>query len=364
MSKILAIDDNPIITDFVKDILGNEHEVITCDNGKSGLEAALKILPDLIVIDVMMPVMDGITAVAKLKAEPTTKGIPIIMLTALGKDEDIVRGLDAGADDYMEKPFSTKVFSARVNTHLRSKALYDELEDAYSRLKELDTLKNNFIAMASHELRTPLNIVTGYVEILLDNSIEELNPRSRQILEVMLSTSEGMTKTIKDMLSLSIIEAGQLPLEAEKLDLSNLLAQSVESLNIMARKKDVSIEFTPNEKPLIGIFDQIKINQVISNLIGNAIKFSPKESTITVTAKKIDEDLTVSIADSGNGISEQELDRIFDEFYKGENSESGTGLGLAICKKLIALHDGRLWAESKKGSGTTFYFSFPITGKV
>ena len=360
MALILAVDDNPVITEFVEDILCPEHEVRTAANGEEALGSVAEHRPDLVIIDVMMPVMDGIEAVRRLKADPDTRHIPVIMLTALGKDEDIVRGLDAGADDYMEKPFSTKIFNARVKSHLRSKAYYDEL-------KKVDELKSGFIAMASHELRTPLNIIGGYVEILLDGGGGKLDEKATDMLDQVLKSTMNLGATVKDMLDISAIDSGRTPFTPETRDVVPLIDNAIDLLNLQAKQKKVTVKTNAASKKIEATVDAVKFERIMTNLLSNAIKFTPEGGIVEVKASSAKDALTIKVSDTGPGIASGEIDRVFEEFYhRDAGSQEGTGLGLSICKKFVELHHGTIHAESNLGGagGTTLSFTIPAKTKA
>ena len=360
MALILVVDDNPVITEFVVDILSPEHEVRTAVNGEEALSSVAEDRPDLIIIDVMMPVMDGIEAVRRLKADPDTRHIPVIMLTALGKDEDIVRGLDAGADDYVEKPFSTKIFNARVKSHLRSKAYYDEL-------KKVDELKSGFIAMASHELRTPLNIIGGYVEILLDGSGGKLNKKTTDILDQVLKSTMSLGATVKDMLDISAIDSGRIPFTPETRDVVPLIHNATDLLGLQSKKKKVGVKTTLTSKKIEALVDAVKFEQIMTNLLSNAIKFTPEGGTVEIKASGTKDALTIEVSDTGSGIAPADIEKVFEEFYhRDSGTQEGTGLGLSICKKLVSLHHGTIHAESNLGNtgGTTLSFTIPVKTKA
>jgi signal transduction histidine kinase len=239
-----------------------------------------------------------------------------------------------------------------------------ELAVANERLKELDRLKSDFVSNVSHELRTPLTAIKGSVDLVLREALGPLNERQTHHLRRLRSNTLHLTDLINDLLDLSKIEAGKIELKSTRVSLGGLVHEVVETLRPVAADKRITLEAAAPAPAVLVWADRDKITQVLTNLIGNAIKFSPPHGTVMVSSASSDADwVRVSVADTGPGIVADERERIFEKFYQGAQNggpkPKGTGLGLAISKTLVELHGGKIWVESEINRGSTFYFTLP-----
>jgi signal transduction histidine kinase len=239
-----------------------------------------------------------------------------------------------------------------------------ELAVANERLKELDRLKSDFVSNVSHELRTPLTAIKGSVDLVLRQVPGPLNERQTHHLRRLRSNTLHLTGLINDLLDLSKIESGKIELNSTRVSLGGLVHEVVETLRPVAAEKPIALEVATPEPSTLVWADRDKITQVLTNLIGNAIKFTPPDGRVTVSSAGSDADwVRISVSDTGPGISADEHERIFEKFYQvavsGGQKPKGTGLGLAIAKTLVELHGGKIWVESEPGRGCTFYFTLP-----
>lgn len=242
----------------------------------------------------------------------------------------------------------------------------ESLKAANEKLLELDKLKSNFLGIATHELKTPLSVVGGYLDSLQDGFAGELNDAQKGIVSETLSSCHRMEALISDMLDLNRIEAGRMPMELMEMPVIHVVQKVAGQMIPLLQKKKLTLDIREENMELPARFDEDRITQVLVNLVSNAIKFTPQGGRITVSAKrgagKGPSFFQISVADTGIGISEEDLPRIFEEFAQvGEpGKEEGTGLGLAICLRIVEAHEGRIWAESVLGQGTTFHFTLPL----
>lgn len=241
-----------------------------------------------------------------------------------------------------------------------------QLEVANERLQELDRLKSDFVANVSHELRTPLTAIKGAIDLLLREVAGPLNEKQTHYLARVRSNTHRLAGLINDVLDLSRIEEGKIDLQAERVSLAGLVHEVVETLKPLATEKEIVIRATIPESSLLVWADRDKITQILTNLIGNAVKFISTGGRVAVSAIIDGEWVRVSVADNGPGIPLEEKDRVFDKFYQvaevGGAKPKGTGLGLAISKALVELHGGKIWLESELNRGSTFHFTLPISG--
>jgi putative tryptophan/tyrosine transport system substrate-binding protein len=242
-----------------------------------------------------------------------------------------------------------------------------ELAFANERLKELDRMKSDFVSHVSHELRTPLTAIKGAVDLVLREVAGPLTEKQIYYLTRVRSNTQHLAGLINDLLDLSKIESGGIEVKSSRVSLSGLLHEAVEALRPVAAEKVITLEATIGEPSILIWADRHKINQVLMNLIGNAIKFTPVQGRVTVSASRNGgESVQVSVADTGPGVPPDEKEKIFAKFYRiaevnGENPK-GTGLGLAISKALVELHGGKIWVESEPNRGSTFSFTLPLSG--
>jgi signal transduction histidine kinase len=242
-----------------------------------------------------------------------------------------------------------------------------QLETVNERLKELDRLKSDFVSNVSHELRTPLTAIKGAVDLLLREVPGRLNESQTHYLTRVRSNTQHLAGLINDLLDLAKIEEGKVELKEVRVSVGGLVHEVLETVKPMAAEKPVLLEVKVSEPSVLVWADRDKVTQVLMNLVGNAIKFTPPQGRVTVSASKDNAEWAqVSINDSGPGISAEECQKIFQKFYQvsedGGPKPKGTGLGLAISKALVELHGGKIWVESEPGRGSTFSFTLPVSG--
>nr|MBI3613478.1 HAMP domain-containing histidine kinase [Nitrospirota bacterium] len=238
-----------------------------------------------------------------------------------------------------------------------------ELETANQKLRELDHLKSAFVSIVSHELRTPMTSIKGYVENLLDGISGPLNDRQAQSLERVKCNADRLTRMTNELLDLSRIEAGLIDLRLEPIAIPELVADVVDGAQAFAQPKSITLRQRYDEALPPVTADRDKLHQVLTNLIHNAIKFTPRHGLILVEAATVGEQVQICVSDSGCGIPEQELILVFEKFYRGPSAPietRGAGLGLSITKSLVELHGGRIWVTSSQGQGSRFCFTLPI----
>ncbi|MBN1273914.1 MAG: diguanylate cyclase [Candidatus Aminicenantes bacterium] len=243
------------------------------------------------------------------------------------------------------------------------KLFYDELEKKNKELKERDKLKSEFISTVSHELRTPLTIIREGVSLINDKIFGDINRQQSDILVDVLESVDRLTKIINDLLSISRIESGKLKLQREEVDTADLINNIVRAFGIKAQSKKITFESKLRDS-LPNIFgDKDRLMQVLTNLIGNAIKFTPEKGRITIEAKTVGDAVEISVSDTGIGITRDDIPKVFDRFQQFGRTpgpgERGTGLGLAISKDIVELHGGRIWITSEVNKGSVFSFIIP-----
>lgn len=241
----------------------------------------------------------------------------------------------------------------------------EELKISYNELKELDKLKSELIAVVSHELRTPLTSIKGYVELVLDGTMGAINDSQKKCLQVADDNIVRLRRLIESMLDLSKIERGELEMYREKVNLRSIVCDVIEYLKPLATEKNIKLNKEVEDIAIEA--DKDRITQVLTNLIENAIKFSPANESILVSGVLEDEHIHLKVTDRGAGIPKKDMEKIFNRFYQVDSStkrkKGGSGLGLAVCKSIVEAHKGSIWVESELGKGSTFHIILPISAK-
>jgi len=362
--KILVVDDMAINLELIKTVLGREgnFSLVTVSDGKSAIRKAKTNYFDLILLDIMMPGMDGYEVCKILKSYPTTKDIPIIFLTALNDPKNIQKAFQFGAVDYISKPFSKEELTARVNLHISLKRTTEELKKAKRAAEAAAEAKAIFLANMSHELRTPMNGIIGMVDILKRT---ELTEAQREYLSIIESSGENLLTIINDILDLSKIEAGHMELENIPFSLKVELGRVMNIMQVIADKKKLPLILKiADGVPEYVSGDPVRLKQIIINLVNNAIKFTEKGSVTVSVEKQGVEDgkvqLLFKVMDTGIGISPEGQKKLFQSFSQVDKSTTrkygGTGLGLMISKNLAHMMGGEIGVESVEGVGSTFWF--------
>jgi PAS domain S-box-containing protein len=361
---VLLVDDNADMRDYLTRILSDRFQVEAVADGEAAIAAARKRVPALVLSDVMMPRLDGFGLLKALRADSRTREIPIVLLSARAGVESVVEGLEAGADDYLIKPFSAQELVTRINTHLQ---MSQQRSQALQQEKTASRKKDELLANVSHELNTPLVAILGWTRLL------RANPPSQSILMKSLETIERnatlQAKLIQDLLDISRITAGKLRLSVEPIELKSVMEEAIASIAQMAQAKKIDLVQRAQLGRFLVMGDRGRLQQVIYNLLTNAIKFTPElgkievELLATQEENSLDAFAQIAIADTGIGIAADFLPQIFNRFYQVEsNSAKGLGLGLAIARHLVELHDGSISAESAGvGQGTIFMVKLPLS---
>jgi len=361
--KILIVDDTPTNLHILEEILEENFSISIAQSGMQAIELAEKFKPDLILLDVNMPGLDGFQTCEQLKSQNSTRSIPVIFITARTEPEDVIRGFNEGGVDYITKPFNHREVVARVQTHLKIQQLIRELGTRNEQLKELNELKNKFMGMASHDMRNSLGAIKGYSQILKEDMNELPAETKDRFLNFIFKSSENILKMVNDLLDISVIESGMLKLDLHREPFKNLANHHIMINQYFADKKNITLYSDLEDVPDCRI-DSNKIGQVMDNLLNNAIKFSRPGKNIFIELKNTGNRIIFSVRDEGPGISEEDQAKLFQHFQKltarPTAGESSSGLGLAISKKMIEAHDGCLGVKSQLASGSTFWFEIPL----
>ncbi len=337
-------------------------------NGAADGETALMICenkpPELILLDVRMPEMDGFEVCHRLKLNEKTRNIPVIFISALDDVDDKVKGFEVGAVDYITKPFRSNEVLARVSSHISLFRMRQEIEQANIKLRELDKLKSLFIASMSHELRTPLNSIIGFSCILLQGISGELSPQQKDDVQRINRSGKHLLDLISEVIDISKIEAGRVEVSPQQVSLQELIQEAVDNMLPMAKEKNMVIKIRTDASPQI-VTDHKYLLQCLLNLLSNAIKYSV-QGTVQIHVHSENDHIQIAVEDNGIGISEENITRVFDAFERLENhiklQAGGTGLGLYLTKKIVTeLLQGKIDAKSQENVGSTFSLYIPHT---
>lgn len=377
---ILIADDSPENVQIVVDALKSsniEHRIIRAINGKVLCELAEKRIPDLIITDWEMPRMDGIEAIKYLKSVEITKDIPIIMCTGIMTTSDSLKlALDSGAVDYIRKPIDSIELQARVYSMLKLGDSYrtikeqnvileqqkKEIQSQRDELQIANATKVKFFNIIAHDLRNPFSTLLGFSELLTDQIERKDFDKCYNFAKIILQSSKAAFELLENLLNWSRSQTGKIAFSPENLDIKGLIDSNIFLLNSPAENKGINL--TSNLHKSLSVFaDKNMILSLLRNLITNAIKFSRKGDQIIIDAEESDDCITIHISDTGIGIEEDKIGKLFkidqDIGTDGTANEPGTGLGLILCKELVDWHKGKIWVKSKIDVGSRFSFTLP-----
>jgi two-component system sensor histidine kinase/response regulator len=367
---ILIVDDNPTNLKVLFDYLAEQHyKVLVAEDGEAALEQAQRSQPDLILLDVLMPGIDGFETCRRLKASPQTRDMPVIFMTALTDTQYIIKGFEAGGVDYLTKPLNQEEVNVRVRNHVSLRRLQRELEaevkvrrEAEAALYEINKGKDQFFSILAHDLKRPLHqmlLSSGYLEGAVGTaSLETL----KEISSALHQSAKSMGRLCLDLLGWAQLQMGQLELKPRLVDLQELVDLNLALANLHAAEK--KIQFRNELKEQIFIYaDGRMIDTVLRNLMSNAVKFTPPGGTVWLSAEKKKDEVIMTVRDSGIGIAPEKVANLFvigkNRPQQGTAGEEGTGLGLPLCYQIIMRNHGRMWVEAPASGGAAMKFSLP-----
>ena len=408
MNTLLIIDDTPDSVRLLLNFLSErDFKVLIASDGQDGIETAMLAQPDLILLDVIMPGMDGFEVCKQLKFHENTKDIPIIFMTVRTETINKVKGFELGAADYITKPFEHEEVLARVNTQVKLHKLQlqlaqqkqqlfeqnqqlqeeincrkqvevslqternalaertDDLSKAIAKLARAARLKDEFLANMSHELRSPLNAILGISEIFQEQGYDPLNNKQRKFMRTLGDSGRHLLALITDILDLAKIEADKITLQIDTVSVNEVCQMSLSMIKEMAYKKQIQIATTLDYAVDTIQADVRRLKQIIINLLNNAIKFTPKGGSIKLVVNSDAEHGVVdfTVQDTGIGIAEKNLKHLFEPFVQLDGSlnraQEGTGLGLSLVYRFTEMHGGSVSVESEVGQGSCFTVSLP-----
>jgi two-component system, sensor histidine kinase and response regulator len=349
--NILIVDDMPAnVLLLVRMLTQRGYKARPVPSGKLALEAARTEPPDLILLDISMPEMNGYEVCAQLKADAVLKDIPVIFISALSETIDKVKAFSVGGVDYVTKPFQFEEVYARVQTHLR--------------LHRLEQLRDDLTHMIIHDLQSPLAVIFGFLDFLETNETQELSDRTQRLITVTRKSAENLLYMIGSILDVSKMGAGEMKLQLEPCDLGELIRAVLVATQPLPGNNTVTLD-SP-ESPLTVTADIGLITRVLQNLLSNALKYTPPGGDVRIVVTPSSGEVRITVTDIGPGIASDYHQRIFEKFgqVEGRKNRVGTGLGLTFCKLAVEAHGGRIGVESEVGRGSTFWFTLPRLNEI
>lgn len=365
-AKILIVDDLPKNIQLLGSILRDKgYDIAFAKNGAEAIQRVENYYFDLILLDIMMPEINGFEVCQHLKKNKNTSSIPIIFLTAKNDTESTVKGFKLGAVDYVTKPFNAIELIARVETHLALKKSSEEIRRSNIKLKELNSTKDKFFSILAHDLRNPLISFKGITELLINNYKDFTEEERIEFINSMKNSAKHLFELFDNLLEWSRMQTGRINFNPISFNSKPLIAKAISILEANSTNKKINLIDNTDKHYIFG--DKDMFSSIFRNLLSNAIKFSYTNSEIIITSSDHKSHIQFDVTDHGIGIGEDELSKLFriDEHVskKGTIEENGSGLGLILCKEFTSKNNGKIWVKSKTNEGSTFSFTFPSSMK-
>lgn len=355
VDRVLVVDDLPDNCYLIQALLQDEGcQIDAVNSGKAALDYIQQSPPDLVLLDVMMPGMDGYEVTQRIRQNTTLPFMPILLITADDRPS-VVQGLDLGADEFIRKPVEFDELVARVRSLLRLKHIMDE-RDQIARQRE------DFVSRLTHDLRTPLVAADRMLTLFQQGALGELAPSMDEAVTIMIRSNQNLLTMVNMLLEVYRYEAGRKTLSFTLISLGELLQEVVQELNPIAQDKKLALTLENLEDVKV-MSDQLELRRVFTNLVGNAVKFTDSGS-VTVQLEPQEGGATIAIVDTGAGISPEEQQQLFESFSQGNHRRGGSGLGLQLSRRIVEAHQGKIEVKSEVGQGSVFTVKLPAMQKV
>jgi signal transduction histidine kinase len=360
---ILIVDDDSTNIDLLLNYFESYDLIVeSAKDGKSGIQEASRLQPNLILLDVMMPGINGFETCRRLKANPKTKHIPVIFMTALKEKKVKLKGFEAGGVDYIAKPFYHEEVLARVNAQLSLQSLQQQLQEQNRQLRELNENKDRFLSIVANDLKKPFASIFVAAEQTKQHLQRQAYDDAQHTVENLQAAVENYNELLENLLLWAKIQQNLLTFNPQPVDMAQIVAKHAALFTPSALEKHINVHNNmPTRMPLCA--DLNMVETTVRNLLSNAIKYTGADGHVEIGAVSDDHAITLSVADTGIGIPKDKLPALFqiETPYRqlGTAEEKGTGLGLILCKEFMEKHGGRIWAESEAGRGSTFYIHLP-----
>ena len=356
---ILVVDDDKNSRDMLKDILEPEgHDITLAEHGEEALELLKDDNPDLILLDVMMPGIDGLEVCKRIKSDPELSHIPVILVTVLNNKEDKLKGIEAGANEFLTKPISSKNVILRSRNLIYSHKLYERVVQDYHKLKDLQELQNNLVHMIVHDMKSLLAGIRTGARIIKNKIGENINTTVTKMLNRIEKSTNRLISMVESMLDVNKFESNNMELNKQNANIVSIIQQSLNSISSFEARQNIVIHDATNH--IEKCFDPEVIRRVIDNLLSNALYFTSSDGEIDIYIKRHNHNIKVSVEDDGPGVPEEYQEKIFEKFGQVKARLNGErysiGLGLTFCKLAVEAHGGEIGVESEEGKGSRFWF--------
>jgi two-component system, sensor histidine kinase and response regulator len=386
-NNILIVDDMPENLQLLLNMLhAHGYKARAFAEGSFALESARANPPDLVLLDVRMPGMDGYTVCEHLKADPRTCDIPVMFISAHGETDDKIRGFRVGGVDYITKPFQVEEVLARIQTHLQLRtaqlelqrevqrrsqaeedlqALNQQLREANQRLEDTNASKDTFFSLLAHDLRNPFTVLLGLTDVLNEELEHYSQDQLRAAIQRLHRSSKNVYALLTNLLEWSRLERGLLTCEPHAFAVDEAVRRNIQLFSSQAQQKGIHVNCHVPAGTLVHA-DAKMIETVVRNLLSNALKFTESDGTVEITTQENDHNIELVVSDTGIGMSQDVLDKLFRIDQKtlqpGTAGEEGTGLGLILCNTFVEKNGGNLRIESAVGQGSRVIVSLPAQG--
>jgi two-component system sensor histidine kinase/response regulator len=369
-ATILIVDDNPVNLEMLFQYFAySTFKTLVAQDGESALFQIEHTQPDLILLDILMPGIDGFETCRQLKANESTQDIPVIFMTALSATADKVKGFEVGGVDYITKPFQYEEVMARVNAHLTIRRQQQQLqeqtallEEKNAQLKALNANKDKFFSIIAHDLKSPFAGLVVVANLIKENIERWSKNEIKRSADQLQKSVDNLYAFIENLLTWSRFQQGAMEYTPQFVDFQFIIARNVALVIQNAQQKQITLRNSIQEQ-IPAFIDVNMVDAVVRNLLSNAIKFTKAGGTVEISATHDKNTLKVAISDTGIGIPDENLPDLFRIDTKtqqvGTAGEQGTGLGLILCKEFVEQHAGTIWVESEVGRGSTFWFTLP-----
>ena len=363
--RLLVVDDEPFNVQLITRIFQRTCDITPATNGREALQALANNPFDVVLLDIMMPEISGLDVLKIVRSTADLAELPVVLISALGDKEEVVRGIRLGANDYITKPVDADIVQARVSTQVKIKQLRDERARMIAKLQVANEMKSRMMQVASHDLKNPLNNLQMLTQVMR-KQIEE-NSKVNKLLNMQQDSLDAMLRVVLDFLDSSISTSSQIHVELRPLDCVTLVRQVLNQYSVAAHNKQIALEHEVIAGEIIA--DDNRFLQVLGNLVSNAIKYSPKGGHVRLSTESTGRTWRLTVHDSGTGIPEAEQEFLFKPFSKNEIStqptagEASTGLGLWIVYEMMRLQDGTVGMYNHPEGGAAFWIELPLAHK-
>jgi len=363
--KILVVDDSPEILDLtIRTLKKANYTVFPAVNGAECIDVIHREKPDIILLDVILPDVNGKELAKEIKSDPEFSSVFIILLSGLKiSTQDISEGLEEGADGYMTRPVNSRELLARVSSACRIIDAERKLYLKNAELQKINAEKDKFFSIIAHDLKSPFNSILGFSELFVEQAAKKDYESIDKYAGLILKSSHAALNLLSNLMEWAQSQTGRMKFSPEQLDLTNLINDIVTQFENTALQKEIVVSKSLPHGLLV-FADNSMLSTVLRNLISNAIKFTYPGGKIRISAEKNQNEIKISVGDTGKGISNEVLNKLFqidgNITSPGTQNETGTGLGLILCKEFVEKHNGKIWVESKVNEGSTFYFTIPV----